>query len=106
MQRFAINTATLGFQCPIEKSIDAIAAAGFGGIAPWRREIEGQNVSGIAKRIRDAGLKVTGYCRSTYLPSLTREGLLANIKSNKRAMDDAAVLGANSFVMVVGGLPA
>ena len=105
MQRFAINTATLGFQCPIEQSIDAIAAAGFGGIAPWRREIEGQNVSGIAKRIRDAGLKVTGYCRSTYLPSLTREGLQANIESNRRALDDAAVLGANYFVMVVGGLP-
>ena len=105
MPRFAINTATLGFQCPIEQSIEAIAAHGFGGIAPWRREIEGQNVSCIAKRIRDAGLKVTGYCRSTYLPSLTREGLHANIESNRRALDDAAVLGANSFVMVVGGLP-
>ena len=105
MRGLAINTATLGFQCPIEKSIDAIAAAGFGGIAPWRREIEGQNVSTIAKHIRDAGLKVTGYCRSTYLPSLTREGLNANIESNRRALDDAAVLGANSFVMVVGGLP-
>ena len=105
MQRFAINTATLGFQCPIERSIDAIAAAGFGGIAPWRREIEGQDVSIIAKRIRDAGLKVTGYCRSTYLPSLTLEGLKANIESNRRALDDAAVLGANSFVIVVGGLP-
>ena len=105
MQGFAINTATLGFQCPIEKSIDAIAAHGFAGIAPWRREIEGQNVSIIAKRIRDAGLKVTGYCRSTYFPSLTREGLHANIESNRRALDDAAVLGANSFVMVVGGLP-
>jgi sugar phosphate isomerase/epimerase len=105
MQGFAINTATLGFQCPIEKSIEAIAAAGFGGIAPWRREIEGQNVSAIAKRIREAGLKVTGYCRSTYLPSLTREGLQANIESNRRALYDAAVLGANSFVMVVGGLP-
>ena len=95
----------LGFQCPIEKSIDAIARAGFGGIAPWRREIEGQDVSVIAKRIRDAGLKVTGYCRSTYLPSLTREGLQANIESNRRALDDAAILGAQSFVMVVGGLP-
>lgn len=105
MRGFAINTATLGFQCPIEKSIDAIASGGFGGIAPWRREIEGQNVSIIAKRIRDAGLKVTGYCRSTSLPSLTREGLQANIESNRRALDDAAVLGANSFVMVVGGLP-
>jgi sugar phosphate isomerase/epimerase len=105
MRRFAINTATLGFQCPIEQSIEAIAAHGFGGIAPWRREIEGENVSAIAKRIRDAGLKVTGYCRSTYLPALTREGLQANIESNRRALDDAAVLGASSFVMVVGGLP-
>ena len=105
MQRFAINTATLGFQCPIEKSIDAIAARGFGGIAPWRREVEGRDVKATAKRIRDAGLKVTGYCRSTYLPSLTGEGLQANIESNKRVLDDAAILGAESFVMVVGGLP-
>jgi sugar phosphate isomerase/epimerase len=105
LQHCAINTATFGFQCPIEESVDAIAIAGFGGIAPWRREIEGQNVSTIAKRIRAAGLKVTGYCRSTYLPSLTREGLKANIESNRRALDDAAALGANSFVMVVGGLP-
>jgi len=102
----AVNTATLGFQCPIEQSIDAIAAAGFGGIAPWRREVEGQDVPVIAKRIRDAGLKVTGYCRSTYLPSPTRGGLLANIESNRRALEDAAILGAQSLVMVVGGLPA
>lgn len=105
MQRFAINTATLGFQCPIEESIDTIAAHGFGGIAPWRREAEGHDIKAIAKRIRDAGLKVTGYCRSTYLPSLTSEGLQANIESNKRALDDAAILAAESFVMVVGGLP-
>lgn len=101
----AINTATLGFQCPIEQSIEAIAAAGFGAIAPWRREVEGRDVPSIANRIRDAGLKVTGYCRSTYLPSLTREGLQANIESNRRALEDAAILGAQSFVMVVGGLP-
>jgi sugar phosphate isomerase/epimerase len=105
LQSCAINTATLGFQCPIEQSIDAIAAQGFGGIAPWRREIEGQNVSAIAKRIRDTGLKVPGYCRSTYLPSLTATGLRANIENNRRALDDAAILGAQSFVMVVGGLP-
>jgi sugar phosphate isomerase/epimerase len=104
LKRCAINTATLGFQCPIEESIDAIAAAGFGGIAPWRREIEGQNVSNIAKRIRDAGLAVTGYCRSTYLPSQSAEGLKENIESNRTALEDAAILGADSFVMVVGGL--
>ena len=48
----AINTATLGFQAPIGAVIDAVARAGFGGLAPWRREIEGGNVAVIAKRIR------------------------------------------------------
>ena len=105
MKRWAINTATLGFQCSIEQSIDAIAGAGFAGIAPWRREIEGHDVKAIAKRIRDAGLKVTGYCRSTYLPASTREGLQENIEANKRVLNDAAILGAKAFVMVVGGLP-
>lgn len=104
--RCAINTATLGFQAPIEAVIDAVAGAGFGGIAPWRREIEGHDVAVIGRRIRDAGLAVTGYCRSTYIPANDRVSLAANIADNKRALDDAASLGADSFVMVVGGLPA
>jgi sugar phosphate isomerase/epimerase len=101
----AINTATLGFQAPIETAIDAIARAGFGGIAPWRREVEGHDVAAISKRIRDAKLQVTGYCRSTYIPASSRAGFAANVEANRRAIDDAATLGASSFVMVVGGLP-
>ncbi len=102
----AINTATLGFQAPIEDVIEAVARAGFGGIAPWRREMEGRDVPAIAKRIRAAGLNVTGYCRSTYIPAADHASFLTNIGANKRAIDDAATLGAYSFVMVVGGLPA
>ncbi len=100
----AINTATLGFQAPIAEVIDTIARHGFAGIAPWRREIEGQNIAAVAKRIRDAGLQVTGYCRSTYIPSTSRAEFEANIEDNKWALIDAAELGANSFVMVVGTL--
>ena len=104
--RCAINTATLGFQSPIAEVIDAVARAGFGGIAPWRREVEGGDVAAIARQIREAGLKVPGYCRSTYIPAVDRAGFLANVEANRRAIDDAAVLGSASFVMVVGGLPA
>ena len=102
----AINTATLGFQEPIETVIEAIARAGFGGIAPWRREVEGHDVAAIARRIREAQLKVTGYCRSTYIPAASHATFLANVEANRRAIDDAATLGAQCFVMVVGGLPA
>lgn len=102
----SINTATLGFQAPIEQVIDAVARAGFGGIAPWRREAEGQDVRAIARRIREAGLTVSGYCRSTYIPAATRDGFKENIETNRRAIEDAATLGSTCFVMVVGSLPA
>ncbi len=101
----AMNTATLGYQAPIADTIDAIAAAGYGAITPWRRELEEVPVETVARQIRDAGLAVAGYCRSTYIPAATREQFLANIDDNRRAIDQAAVLGAASFVMVVGSLP-
>jgi sugar phosphate isomerase/epimerase len=100
----AINTATLGFTAPIGEVIEAVARHGFGGIAPWRREVEGQDVKAIARQIRDAKLMVTGYCRSTYIPAATAKDFRANVEANKKAIADAAILGAESFVMVVGGL--
>jgi sugar phosphate isomerase/epimerase len=105
LQSCSINTATLGFQAPLSEVVEAVAAAGFGMIAPWRREVEGGDVKAIAKQIHDAGLSLSGYCRSTYIPAATTQEFRANIESNKRALDDAATLGAPAFVMVVGGLP-
>jgi sugar phosphate isomerase/epimerase len=102
----SINTATLGFQRPLEDVIDAVARAGFGALAPWRREIEGKDVAALARLIRDAGLKVSDYCRSTYFPATERTQFLAHVADNKRAITDAATLGAPVFVLVVGGLPA
>ena len=100
----AINTATLGFTAPIGQVIEAVARQGFGGIALWRREVEGHDVKAIASHIRDAQLKVTGYCRSTFIPAASDKDFRANIEANKKAIADAAILGAQSFVMVVGGL--
>ena len=101
----SINTATLGHREPLSLTIDRIARAGFGGIAPWRHEVEKADVAQIAKQIKALDLTVTGYCRSTYLPAATRAQFVANIDENKAALRDAATLGARCFVMVVGGLP-
>ncbi|MFT3672860.1 sugar phosphate isomerase/epimerase family protein [Aestuariivirga sp.] len=101
----SINTATLGFQAPIDEVIEAVARAGFGMISPWRRDTKDLDVSAVARQIRDAGLKLSGYCRSPYIPAATVAQYRANIAANKQAIDDAAVLGAPVFVMVVGSLP-
>jgi sugar phosphate isomerase/epimerase len=104
-QLCAINTATLGFSAPLDEVIEAIARQGFGGIAPWRREVEGHDVKAIADHIRDAKLKVTGYCRSTFIPAQTANEFRTNVEANKRAIVDAATLSAENFIMVVGSLP-
>jgi len=105
LARCSINTATLGHRETIDVTIDRIAKAGFGGLAPWRHEVEAAGVSKIARQIRALELKVSGYCRSTYFPAATQAQRLVNIQSNVRALNDAAELGAECFVMVVGGLP-
>ncbi|MDE2446656.1 MAG: sugar phosphate isomerase/epimerase [Alphaproteobacteria bacterium] len=97
-----INTATLGFQAPLPEVIDAVARTGFGWITPWRREVEGHDVAALARRVRDAGLRVNGYCRSTYIPSDDPAQFRANVEANRTALRDAAALGADHFVMVVG----
>jgi len=102
----SINTATLGYQQPIGQTIEAVASAGFGAIAPWRRELEGESITVVSRHIRDAGLSVSGYCRSSYIPAASEADFMAGIEDNRRAIDDAVELGAQCFVMVVGGLPA
>lgn len=101
----AINTATLGHREPLAQTIDRIARAGFGGIAPWRHEIEKADLLAIARQLKALDMSVTGYCRSTYLPAATTAEFKANITANQLALREAAILGAQCFVMVVGGLP-
>jgi sugar phosphate isomerase/epimerase len=101
----SINTATLGHRAPIEDVIETVARHGFGGICPWRRDLDGREASTIARRIRDAGLQVSGYCRSTYIPAPDNARFEAALADNRRAIDQAAALAAACFVLVVGSLP-
>ncbi|TVQ30376.1 MAG: sugar phosphate isomerase/epimerase, partial [Geminicoccaceae bacterium] len=94
LDRCSINTATLGYQRPLGCTIDAIARAGFGWLAPWRRELEGLQPSAVARQIKDAGLQVSGYCRSTYFPALDRAAFEAAVADNCQAVEVAAELGA------------
>lgn len=105
LERCSMNTATLGHRSPIDTVVDQVARAGFGAIALWRRDLDGHDVATVARQIREAGLALSGYCRSTYFPAASRPQFLANIEDNRRALDEAAVLGAPCFVLVVGSLP-
>lgn len=104
-QDCSINTATLGFKAPISIIIDDVASHGFGAIAPWRRELAGEEIRAVARHVRDAGLKVNGYCRSGPIPASSAEQREACHQENCKALREAAELEAQCFVIVAGGLP-
>ena len=88
---FSINTATLGYKTPLPAIIDACAARGIGAIAPWRRELQSEDLQQIARQLAASNMNVSGLCRSTYYTAPTLAERKLAIDDNRRALDDAAV---------------
>ena len=74
-------------------------------IAPWREPVQALGVKETARRLRDAGLEVSGYCRGGLFTAPDAAGRQAAIEDNCRAIDEAAALGAECLILVAGGLP-
>ena len=100
----AINSATVK-SLSLEQCVDAIARAGIGGIAPWRDIVQACGVDKAGRHIRDAGLAVSCLCRGGMFTAADAAGRAAALDDNRRAVDEAAAIGAQCLVLVVGGLP-
>jgi len=100
----SINTATVRAQWDLRQAIDGIARAGIPGISPWRDQLQAMGVAEAAQAIRANGLTVTGLCRGGMFTSFDRAGLDRALDDNRRAVDEAAAIGAQCLVLVVGGL--
>ena len=102
--RLSLNTATVRERWTLAECIDGCARHGIGGIGPWRDALAECGVDEAARRIADAGLRVSGLCRGGWY---TAEGAVTDavVDDNRRAVDEARAIGAACLVMVVGGLP-
>jgi sugar phosphate isomerase/epimerase len=101
----SLNTATVRAQWNLAQIIEACVKHEIRGISPWRDQIARLGLAETARLIRHNGLRVSGLCRGGMFPAPDRVGRLAAVEDNRRAVDEAAELGAACLVMVVGGLP-
>jgi len=101
----SLNLATVRKQWGLRDAVAAAARHGFAGIAPWREMVQEFGLAESAKLFRDSGLRVTGYCRAGLFPAEDAAGRQAAIDDNKRAIDEAAAIGAENLVMIGGGMP-
>ncbi len=100
----SLNTATVRKQGDLVEIIEACARHGIRAIDPWRDQVAAVGLDRAVRAVRDAGLELSGYCRGGMFVADAAHRLEAR-DDNRRAVDEAAALGASCIVLVVGGLP-
>ena len=106
-----LNTATLGHNvegCGAgwspEQVIDACVERGFGGLTLWREEVAARPAE-IGDRVRAAGLRVDGLCRSPFLVGPLASASSVRVTDEFRAsIDMSGELGAGALTVVAGGV--
>jgi len=100
--RLSLNTMTTK-SWNLRQAVEATAAAGLPAVGLWRDRVAEVGVDEAAKLVRDNGLRVSSLCRGGFLTGI--EDGAAALQDNRRAIDEAATLGAPELVMVAGGIP-
>ncbi len=100
----AINSATVK-AWTLPQLVEGCARAGISAIAPWRDIVQACGVAKAGKLIRDAQLDVSCLCRGGMFPAADEASRRATLDDNKRAVDEAAAIGARCLVLIAGGLP-
>lgn len=90
---------------PIERAIVEYSRAGVSGISVWRQYLDGRQPAIVARQIAEAGLETVSLVRGGFFPATTRRERQAALDDNRRAIDEAAELGAPLVVLVCGAVP-
>ncbi|MGS0684490.1 sugar phosphate isomerase/epimerase family protein [Nakamurella sp. GG22] len=99
--QLSLNTITVR-SLPIDRVITVAQEHGLGGVAPWRHQLEDGGAERVAKLVRDAGLRVSSLCRGGMFTAPDAAGRAKAIEDNRRAINEAATLGAECLVLVCG----
>ncbi|ATO13260.1 xylose isomerase [Micromonospora sp. WMMA2032] len=89
----------------VREAVDGCVRAGIPAIGLWREPVAEIGVPAAATLVADAGLRVSSLCRGGFLTADGDAARAEALVDNRRAIDEAAGLGTDCLVLVVGGLP-
>lgn len=89
----------------IETAAQNFSAAGVKGITVWRDTLEGRNIKQTGQLLRDHGLHIVSLCRGGFFPNKDKSKRMAALDDNRKAIEEAAELGAPLIVLVCGSDP-
>jgi sugar phosphate isomerase/epimerase len=104
LDRLCVHTITTK-PWELERAGDEYAAAGIKGITVWRDTLAGRDIARSGERLRGLGLEIVSLCRGGFFPKPDEAGRRAALDDNRKAIDEAAALGAPMIVLVCGAVP-
>lgn len=104
MNRLSLNQITTrGWT--LAEAADGCARAGIGWIGVWRDKVAEVGAEAAATILRDHGLRASSLCRGGFFTGAGPDGPTTDgITETITAIDEAATLGADVLVLVVGGV--
>ena len=103
--KLSLNQATVK-RLTLAEAVDGCVRAGIPGIGLWRDRVQEIGVEAAAKIVRASGLEVTSLCRGGFMTAASGGERAAALADNRQAVREAAGVGTDVLVLVVGGLPA
>ncbi len=101
LARLSLNQATTQYW-PMRDTLRGCAASGVGWIGLWRHKVEEIGLSDTTQLLRACGLRASSLCRGGFFPAPTEQERQQRLDDNRRAIDEAAALGADVLVLVCG----
>lgn len=104
LSRLCLHTMTTR-PWSLEDCIRNYAAAGIHGMTIWRNVLDDMDPRTAAAMLGDFGMEAVSLCRGGFFPSVSETVRARSIDDNRRAVEQAAMLGAPLMVLVCGADP-
>ncbi|HEX2911650.1 MAG TPA: sugar phosphate isomerase/epimerase family protein [Chloroflexia bacterium] len=101
ISRLSLNQITTQ-RWNVREAVEGCVRGGVPYIALWRDKVAENGLSESARLVQEAGLGVSSLCRGGWFPAGNAQELKAHIEDNRRAIEEAATLGAEVLVLVCG----
>ena len=102
--RLSLNQATVK-HLDLAQSVDLCVRHQIPAIGLWRDRVAKAGLRRSAATVRAAGLQVSSLCRGGFFTHPDGPVRASALADNRRAIAEAAELGADTLVLVPGGLP-
>lgn len=104
LSRLCIHTITTK-PWRIEEAAIEYSKEGVKGITVWRDALANRNARQTGDMLRDHGLHIVSLCRGGFFPNKEKQKREEAINDNRKAIEEAAELGAPLIVLVCGADP-